>query len=272
MRITFRSKSLVLFATILLMAALFTTGCRSDRETVTIAGSTSVQPISEELAVVFFLETGIRVEVMGGGSGAGIRAARAGTADIGATSRDLNPEETGIEAVLVAMDGMAVIVHPENPVDDLSFEDLQRIFRGEITNWREVGGADANIFIVNREAGSGTHGAFREIVIGNDYEFTDTAIILNTTGAIREAVSNSINAIGYISIGGINDSIKTLTINGVGPTIEMIQAGKYPIARPFNYIIVEGAQLSEAAQAFFDFAISEEGQSIIKENGFVPIN
>jgi len=286
MKTGFKSKNLVLLLAVLFMVSLFAVGCLGGSQnaqgqndtgtpglsgTVTIAGSTSVQPISEELAFAFMdIHRGVRVEVMGGGSGAGIRAAESGTADIGASSRDLRPEELiGVNDILMAIDGIAVITHPDNPVNNLSFEDLQGIFTGEITNWSQVGGTDAGILVVNREEGSGTRGAFDEIVIG-DGEFTDMAIIQNSTGAVREAVSNDINGIGYISIGGINNSIKPLTIDGVAPTVEMLQAEEYPVARPFIYIIGED-ELNEVTQAFLDFVLSAEGQSIVQENGLVPI-
>jgi len=280
------SKKLVVLLAALLMVSVFAVGCLGGNQnnpgqnddgtprlsgTVTIAGSTSVQPISEELAFVFMdINQGVRVEVMGGGSGAGIRAAETGTADIGASSRDLRPEElANVNDILMAIDGIAVITHPDNPVNNLSFEDLQGIFTGEITNWSQVGGANAGILVVNREEGSGTRGAFDEIVIG-DGEFTNAAIIQNSTGAVREAVSNDANGIGYISIGGINDSIKPLTIDGIAPTVEMLQAEEYPVARPFIYIIGDD-DLSEVAQAFLDFVLSVEGQRIVQENGLVPV-
>jgi len=276
MKKSFKSKSLALFLVVLLMASLFTAGCWSNREVVTITGSTSVQPITEELASAFMEIHGrdgraVRVEVMGGGSGAGIRAVVTGVADIGMVSRGLHDAEMDdVEVILMAIDGMAIIVHPDNPVNDLPFRALQGIFRGEITNWSEVGGADANILVVNREEGSGTRNAFHEIVIGDNNEFIATAIIQNSTGAIREVVSNDVNGIGYISLGGINDSIKTLTIDGASPTIEMIQTGEYIVARPFNYIVAEG-ELSEITQIFIDFVLSDEGQRIVQENGLVPV-
>lgn len=281
MKTGFKSKSLVLLVAILLMAALFAVGCgqgKQDSETsalrgtVTIAGSTSVQPLSEELANAFMAKNPrVRIEVSGGGSGAGVKAAESGAADIGAASRGLKADETGVTAIAIAIDGIAVIVHPENPVSDLPFEDIQKIFRGEITNWSQIGGASASIVVVNREEGSGTRGAFHEIVVGDKNEFVRTSIIQNSTGAVREAVSNDVNAIGYISLGGINNSIKTLKVDGVEPTLEMVKAQKYPVARPFNYVVKKDAQLSDVAQAFVDFILSDEGQKVVEENGLVPV-
>ncbi|MBS3970753.1 MAG: phosphate ABC transporter substrate-binding protein [Clostridia bacterium] len=289
MKTGFKSKRLV-FVVVLLMAALFAVGCGQGNQgsetpkedpkpetpalsgTVTIAGSTSVQPLSEELANAFMAKNpGVRIEVSGGGSGAGIRAAESGAADIGAASRGLKADEIGVTSIAIAIDGIAVIVHPENPVNDLPFEDIQKIFRGEITNWSQVGGGNANIVVVNREEGSGTRGAFHELVVGEDNDFVSTAIIQNSTGAVREAVLNDVNAIGYISLGGINDSIKTVMVDGVEPTVENVRAQQYPIARPFNYVVKKDAQLSDVAQAFVDFVLSDEGQKVVEENGLVPV-
>lgn len=290
MRRMFKSRKIVLFIAVVLMAGIFA-GCGQSNQdsgtnnenntpeeptlsgTVTIAGSTSVQPISEELASAFMgLNSGVRIEVSGGGSSAGVKAADSGAADIGAASRELKAEESGVTGIVIAIDGIAVIIHPENPLSDLSFEQIQAIFRGEITNWSEVGGPNNNIVVVNREEGSGTRGAFHEIVVGDKNDFASTAIIQNSTGAVREAVSNDVNAIGYVSLGGINDSIKPVKVNGVEPTVEKVKAKEYPVARPFNYVVKKGAQLSNEAQAFVDFILSDDGQAIVEENGLVPLN
>ncbi|KUO49844.1 MAG: phosphate-binding protein [Desulfitibacter sp. BRH_c19] len=288
---TVTSRKIILLLAVVLMAGLFAMGCGQSNQdsgtknendtleearlsgTITIAGSTSVQPISEELASVFMdLNSDVRIEVSGGGSSAGVRAAESGAADIGAASRKLKDEESSVSGIVIAIDGIAVVVTPENPVNDLSFEEIQKIFRGEITNWSEVGGADANIVVVNREEGSGTRGAFHEIVVGDKNDFVNTAIIQNSTGAVREAVSNDVNAIGYVSLGGINDSVKPLMVDGVEATIDNIKSDKYPVARPFNYVVKNGTQLSDIAQAFVDFILSADGQAIVGENGFVPVN
>lgn len=254
------------------------TGCGSESNvndtlsgTITMAGSTSVQPLSEELAAGFMqIHKDARLEVAGGGSGGGIRSAQEGTADIGASSRTIKSDETGVVAHTIAIDGIAVVVHPNNPTNNISFEDIAKIFLGEITNWSEVGGEDVDIVVVTREEGSGTRGAFDEIVLDKK-ELVSTAIVQNSTGSVREAVSNDVNAIGYVSIGGLNNSVKAIEVNNMQPTVANIQSGAYPIARPFIYLTTEGKELSELIQAYLEFVLSQEGQAIVAENGYVPV-
>ena len=240
--------------------------------TVTIAGSTSVQPLAEELGNAFMeLDTNdARIEVAGGGSGAGVKAAQTSTADIGMASREIKEDETGITPIVIAIDGIAVVVNPSNANAELTLEQIQGIFSGKITKWSEVGGSDANIVVVNREEGSGTRDAFAEIVLKSD-PFVAEAIIQNSTGAVREAVSQDVNAIGYISLGGLNDSVKAVKVNGVDATEENIKGGTYPIARPFNFLVNDSKAPSDAAQAFIDYILGE-GQSIVAESGYVTVN
>ena len=240
--------------------------------TITMAGSTSVQPLSEELANVFMDEhSGVRLEVSGGGSGSGITAAQENTADFGAVSRDVRDDETGIKTYTIAIDGIAVIAHSDNEINDITLEDVRKIFNGEITNWSEVGGADEAIVVVSREEGSGTRGAFDDIVLG-DEALVASALIQNSGGAVREAVSSEANAIGYLSTGSLNDTVKGLAVDGVEPTPENIVAGDYPVARPFNYVANEDEDLSALAQAFLDFILSDEGQQVVEDKGFVKVN
>ncbi|MGF7186728.1 phosphate transport system substrate-binding protein [Desulfitispora alkaliphila] len=288
----FTGKSIFLVATILILGMVALTGCGGSSEepapsddgqngepqeqtlsgTITMAGSTSVQPLSEELAAGFMnIHPNTRLEVSGGGSGAGVRAAQEGAADLGASSRAIRDDETGVKDITVAIDGIAVITHPDNPINDIAFDDITKIFNGEITNWSEVGGDDANIVVVTREEGSGTRGAFSEIVLG-DGEMAATAIVQNSTGAVRESVSNDANAIGYVSLGALNDSVQAVAVDGVEATVADIVAGNYPVARPFVYLAPEDQPLSELAQAFVDFVLSDDGQAIVEENGFVPVN
>jgi len=240
--------------------------------TVTLAGSTSVQPLSEELGAAFMEQNpDVRIEVSGGGSGAGVTAAQENTADIGAASRELKEEETGVEPTVIAQDGIAIVVHPDNPVEDMTLDDVASIYAGDITNWSEVGGDDADIVVVSREDGSGTRGAFTDIVLGEETPLTESAVIQNSTGAVAEAVSNDPNAIGYISVGAMNDTVKGLSIDGAEPTNEAISSGDYPVARPFNYVTNEETELSEVAQAYMDFVLSEEGQQVVEESGFIAV-
>lgn len=238
--------------------------------TVTVAGSTSVQPLAEELGNAFMENTDARIEVAGGGSGAGVKAAQTGTADIGMASRALKDDETGINPIVIAIDGIAVVNHPENPVKDLTLDQVKGIFEGSIKNWSEVGGADADIVVVIREEGSGTRDAFAEIVLG-DSTFMAEAIIQNSTGAVREAVSQDVNAIGFISLGGLNDSVNALNVDGAEATEAAIKNGSYPIARPFNFLVSDSKESTEVTQAFIDFVLSAEGQAIVAENGYVTV-
>lgn len=242
--------------------------------TVTIAGSTSVQPIAEELAH-FYMEdvnSKARIEVAGGGSGAGVTAAQSGTADIGMASRAIRDDETGIKPIVIAIDGIAVIAHNDNEVKDITFSQVTDIFSGKITNWSEVGGADQDIVVVIREEGSGTRDAFEDIVLG-DNEFSPQAIIQNSTGAVREAVSQDPYAIGFVSVGGINNSVSALSVDGVEATEENIKNNSYTISRPFNFLVGESNDaVNDLTQAFIDYVLSDAGQEVVATNGFVPVN
>jgi phosphate transport system substrate-binding protein len=241
--------------------------------TITMAGSTSVQPLSEELAAAFMEQhPDTRLEVSGGGSGAGVTAAQEDAADFGAASREIEEDETGIEEYVIAIDGIAIIAHPDNPVSDIPLEDVTSIFSGDITNWSEVGGDDVDIVVVSREDGSGTRGAFTDIVLGDDNPLVESALIHNSTGGVLEAVANDPNAIGYASTGSMDDNVKGLAVDGAEPTDENINSGDYTVSRPFNYVSNEDSELSELAQAFLDFVLSDEGQAVVEESGFISVN
>jgi len=248
--------------------------------TVVTAGSTSVQPLSEELAAVFMDENpGISVEVQGGGSGQGIKAVQEKIADIGALSREIKEEEKSsvTQEFVIAKDGVAVIVNPETKVDNLTIEQIKNIYTGQITNWKEVGGDDAPIVVVSREEGSGTRGAFTEItkVMAKDAagqeidNTTKEALVQGSTGAVMQTVATTPNTIGYVSLGALSDTVKALKVENVAPSEETVLSGEYKISRPFLY--VTGGELSEAAQKYVDFVLSEEGQAIVQENGFIPV-
>jgi len=238
--------------------------------TIQIAGSTSVQPLSEELAKGFMvINPKVKINVAGGGSGAGVKAAQSGTADIGAASRELkDAEKPTVKYLAIAMDGIAVIVHKDNKIADLTIENIAKIFAGEITDWSELDGEKGTIHVFNREEGSGTRGAFEEIVLG-DAAFTDKAGIQNSTGAVRTAVAGDISGIGYISLGGVNDEIKALKVESVEATLANVQSEKYKIARPFNYLTQKDPE--GIVKAFIDYILSAEGQEVVLENGFIPV-
>ena len=206
------------------------------------------------------------------GSGTGIEAAANGTADIGLSSRALTEEETasGLVGTEVALDGIAVIVNADSPVADLSVEQIAQIFTGEITNWSELGGADAEIAVFGREAGSGTRDGFESItgteeacVYQNEY---------TSTGEVVAGVASNPNAIGYASLSAVDESVVAVEVNGVAPSEATVADGTYEIQRPFVMVTKEGTQLSEAAQAFLDFAMSADAAEIIAVAGAVSAN
>jgi phosphate transport system substrate-binding protein len=212
---------------------------------------------------------GVKINVAGGGSGAGIKAAQQGTADIGASSRELKDTEKGtVKETVIAKDGIAVIVHPDNPVENISMDQIKGVFTGKITNWKDLGGKDAAITVIIREAGSGTRGAFQELTIGEDAEFTDKAIIQNSNGALRTAVAGNPDAIGFISFGYINNEIKPLKVEGVEATKDNVLSGSYKISRPFLYLTK--AEPQGLVKAYIDFVLSPEGQSIVGKE-YIPV-
>ncbi len=237
---------------------------------ITIAGSTSVQPLSEELAKAFMDQNpGVTVSVQGGGSSQGIRAAIDGIADIGASSRELKEEEAAeVIGTTIANDGIAVITHQDNNIEDLTLVQLQNIYSGEISNWAEVGGRNMEIAVVTREEGSGTRGAFEEIVMGENKIWT-RAIVQPSTGGVREAVAGNPNAIGYVSLGYLDDSVKTIAIDNYLPTEENIKAGNYQVSRPFLYL-TQGTP-GGLVKDFLEFVLSDEGQEIVSRD-YISVN
>lgn len=240
---------------------------------IQIVGSTSVQPLAEELAQAFMSKNpGVKIFVQGGGSGAGITGAINGTADIGNSSRELKPEEasTGIYETVIAKDGIAMIVHPSNPVKNLSVEQLQKIYLGEISNWKEVGGPNLRIALVNREAGSGTRGAFEEIVMGKMADkMSSKTLVQASTGAVQQTVAVTKEAIGYISLGSLDPkAVKALQVNGVAATERNVSNGTYPLWRPF--LMLTKAAPNGVTKAFLDWILSKEGQKIVAQD-FIPV-
>lgn len=259
------------------------TGCGGKQASgkVVIAGSTSVQPLSEELATAFMkANKDITVEVQGGGSGQAAVALADGIADIGALSRDVKAEEktTIVKEYVIAKDGVAVIVNPDVNVTNLTLAQIKGIYTGAIKNWKEVGGKDKAITVVSREEGSGTRGAFTELTgvsvkdsAGNQVDSTTkSAIVQPSTGAALQAVSSTPGAIGYVSMEAVDSSVTALTVEGVAVTKATVLDGTYAISRPFIYGVT--AKVSEAAQAYIDFVMSAEGQALVEKNGFIPVN
>ena len=202
------------------------------------------------------------------GSGAGITSAQEGTADIGLSSRALRDTETGVDAITFAIDGLAVIVHPDNPVQNLTIEQLYGIYSGEITNWSEVGGDDLPISPIGRESGSGSRGVFDDVV-GVDEPMHDQE--LTSGGAVITAVATNPAAIGYASLSAVGNTVQIITVNGIMITDATLIDGSYPVARPFIMMTQSGAEISPATQAFIDFVMSEDATEIIENAGVVQV-
>ena len=234
-------------------------------------GSTSMEKVMQVLIEAFKeQQPNVTVNYTGSGSGAGVTSAIDGTADLGLASRALKSEEEekGAQANIVALDGVAIVVNPDNAVDDLTVDQIAQIFKGEITNWKDLGGADEEIAVYGREAGSGTRGAFEELV-----GVEDACKYLNeysSTGDVIGNVASNPSAIGYASLSAVGDNVKAVKVNGVECSEATVQDGTYEIQRPFVMVTKDGTQLSDAAQAFLDFAMSADAASLIAQAGAVP--
>ena len=241
--------------------------------TVATDGSTSMEKVIGALGEAFMeANSGVNFTYNPTGSGSGITAVSEGRCDIGLSSRALKDSEvaSGLVGTVLAYDGIAVIVNPANTVEDLDIETIAKIYTGEITNWSEVGGADAEIVLVGREAGSGTRSGFEELT-----ETVDKCKYrqeLTSTGDVITAVAQNPDAIGYASLSAVGDSVKALTVGGVEATEATVKDGSYVVQRPFVLVTKEGTKLSPAAQAFFDYALSADAASIIAAAGAVAAN
>ena len=249
--------------------ALLVSGCGPKQLTIQMNGSTSVQPLAEELAKAYMeMYPNVKITYAATGSGAGIKAAQEGTHDIGTSSRELKPEEKTIKEFRIAIDGIAIIVHPSNPVSDLTIEQIRKIFAGEFSNWKDVGGPDAPITVITREDGSGTRGAFMEVVMGESQIKAD-AVVQTKTGAVMTAVASDQNAVGYVSLGSVDNTVKALAIGGVKPSVETVKSGSYKIQRPFLFLTKE--EPKGEVKKFIDFVLGPDGQEIVKDKGFIPV-
>jgi phosphate transport system substrate-binding protein len=239
--------------------------------TVSTDGSTSMEKVIGGLGEMFMeLNNGVTFTYNPTGSGSGIKAVQEGRCDIGLASRSLKTEEaeSGLTETVLAYDGIAVIVNLENPVSDLDVQTIAKIYTGEITNWSEVGGNDAEIVLIGREAGSGTRDGFESITGTEDAcQYRQE---LTSTGDVITAVSQNPGAIGYASVASVKDTVKAVTVGGVAPSNETILDGTYVIQRPFVLVTKADAELSAAAKAFFDYALSEKAHELIIAAGVVP--
>lgn len=238
---------------------------------ITISGSTSVGPTMEVLAQEYEKNNDVKIEVQQVGSSAGIKNTIDGTSNLGMSSRDLKYEEAqSLDETQIAIDGIAVVTNTENKVSDLTMDQVKDIFTGKITNWKEVGGADAEIVVVSREDGSGTRDGFQEIVGFESKDLTSNAQISDGSGNIKTTVQGNENAIGYISFGYLDDSINAVKIGGVEPKEENVYNDKYPISRPF--LLVTKGEASGDAKSFIDYVLSDAGQKTIEKQGFMSVN
>ena len=241
--------------------------------TVSTDGSTSMEKVINSLGESFMaMNKDVKFTYNPTGSGSGIQAVGEGRCDIGLSSRALKDDEkaSGLVETVVALDGIAIVVNPENPVSDLDIDTIAKIYTGEITNWKDVGGNDAEIVLIGREAGSGTRDGFESITGTKDacqyrQELTSTGDVINT-------VSQNPDAIGYASLSAVGESVKALTVGGVEATEATVKDGSYVVQRPFVLVTKEGTKLSPAAQAFFDYALSADAASIIAAAGAVAAN
>ena len=239
--------------------------------TVSTDGSTSMEKVIGALGEAFMeANPDVTFTYNPTGSGTGIQAVAEGRCDIGLSSRALKAEEkdSGLIETILAYDGIAVIVNPENPVSDLTLAQIADIYTGKITNWSEVGGADAEIVLIGREAGSGTRSGFEEIVgVVDACQYRQE---LSSTGDVITTVAQNPGAIGYASLASVKDTVKAVQVEGVTPSEDTVKDGSYAIQRPFVLVTKEGVTLSEAAQAFFDYVTSSEANAVITAAGVVP--
>lgn len=274
-------KKFITIAAALTLTAGLLTGCGAgsssdgtsadSSNTVATDGSTSMEKVIGFLSEAYMEEhEDIKVTYNPTGSSSGIQAVEEGRCDIGLASRDLKEEETEtLQGTVVAIDGIGIVIHPDNPVKDLTIEQIGMIYTGEITNWKEVGGSDAPIVLIGREAASGTRDGFEEVTGTKDQcQYSQE---LTSTGDVVQTVSGNPNAIGYASVASVNESVKLVSVEGISPTTENIQNGEYKVQRNFVLVTKKDSPLSETAQAFFDFATSTQADSLITEAGAVTV-
>ena len=265
-------KKIICMILALVMAlSLAACGGKEERK-VSTDGSTSMQKVINALGEAYMEETGASFTYNATGSGTGIKAVKDGTCDIGLSSRYLKDSEKadGLKETILAIDGIAVIVNPESTVADLTLDQISAIFKGEISNWNEVGGKDGEIVCIGREESSGTRDGFESIT-----DTEDACVYrqeLTSNGAVLTAVAENPNAIGYVSLSSVKDTVKAISVGGVVPSEATIKDGSYAVQRPFVLVTKEGTELTKTAQEFFDFITSSAANEIISAAGVVPVN
>jgi len=265
-------KKFVTFISVLSLALTAMTGCgKTEGSTVSTDGSTSMEKVIGALGEAFEENNSVTFTYNPTGSGSGITAVAEGRCDIGLSSRNLKEEEKaqGLTETVLALDGIAIIVNPDNPINDLALETISRIYMSEITNWKEIGGDDLEIVLIGREAGSGTRDGF-ESITGTENACTYRQE-LTSTGDVMGAVAGNPAAIGYASLASVKETVKALSVGGIIPAEETVKDGSYVVQRPFVLVTKSDTKLSEAAQKFFDYVTSSEANEIISSAGAVPI-
>jgi phosphate transport system substrate-binding protein len=256
---------------LLALAVAFFPACRRGgaRADLTLAGSTSIQPFADKWAEVFMeSHPDYGVNVQGGGSSAGIQACKSGACQVGMSSRELKGDEKDLVEIVVARDGLAVIVHPRNPVRGVKVAEVKQIFSGDLRNWKLLGGPDREITVVTREEGSGTRGAFQELVMGKTRIFRG-AITEDSNGTVREIIAHDPYAVGFISLGLVNEQVRALELDGVAGNEANIRNGSYKLVRPF--LFVSRGEPSGHAKEFVDFVLSDEGQELVRKEGLLAV-
>ncbi|MDI6854309.1 MAG: phosphate ABC transporter substrate-binding protein [Deltaproteobacteria bacterium] len=237
---------------------------------ITIAGSTSVQPFAEKLAEEYMRRhSEVRIDIQGGGSSAGIYAAQQGVADLGASSRELVKAEKELMEIPIAYDGIAIIVNKDNPLENLSLEQIRQIYQGKITDWAELGLPSHSIHLITREEGSGTRNAFEELAMGKEAYITPAALVQDSNGSVREIVANDPHALGYISMGLVEPRVRAIAVDGVLPTRENVKNHSYKLVRRF--LLVTQELKPGPCQDFVNFILSPKGQSLLETEGLVGV-
>ena len=261
-----------------LLLSVSLSGCGNERRGLTVAGSTSVQPVMERIAEVFRkIHPDINVHVEGGGSSAGVLSVLTGTAQLGMSSRKLkkdDPQERTLKTIIIAFDAIAIIVHPDNPLVKLDIPQLRGLFSGRYRSWKDVGGPDRLVHLIVREEGSGTRSAFEELVMrtgkGKEEESVDSyALVQDSTGGVREVVRGDRDAVGFISLGAVTSHVKALAIDSVKPDFANVREKTYPLTRPF--LLVSNGEPSGAARDLVDYVLGTESAKILHEEGLVGV-
>ncbi|HJX35744.1 MAG TPA: phosphate ABC transporter substrate-binding protein [Dehalococcoidales bacterium] len=243
------------------------TGCGRNADSVVIAGSTSVQPFAEVLAQDYMAShPGISIDIQGGGSAAGIMATQSGTTDIGMSSRNLQGSETTLWSIEIARDGIAIIINPKNPIMNLTLQQVADIYDGKTTNWDQIGGKKGDIDVFTREDGSGTRSSFESLVMGKN-QIMARSMVENSNGAIRQLVADDPAAIGFISLGLVDSTVKALDLAGIVPSRANVVDGTYNLSRPFLFLSLKPPE--GLVKDFIDFTMSAQGQKILYDQGLI---